>query len=259
MIDPNFLSQVAYEWVDPDCIELLPHFSHCDRFISQVSLLLKNALETTENRFYAESMATALSAHLIQHYSTKKPAFRDYAEGLTSSKLKRVKEYLRDQSTENIFLEDIAKEIGMSKCSLIQMFKESTGLTPYQYLIKCKSEETPTLFKQFSGGLSLQKFQVAIDYINAHLESSISIKDLAQVTQINSDHYFCRLFKQSTGITPYQYVIGQRIEKAKQLLKQNDLSLVEIAMMCGFSSQSSFNRTFRKLVGTTPKNYRQQV
>ena len=203
IIDPNFVSQVAYEWIDPDRIELLPRFAHCDRFlmqslmgvspktalhrfIYQVGLQLKNSLLTTENRFYAESMATALSSHLIQHYSIEKPVFREYAGGLSRSKLERVKEYIRDRLTENITLQEISNEVGLSRC------------------------------------------------------------------------YFAQMFKQSTGIAPYQYVIQQRVERAKQLLKQ-DLPLAEIALECGFSDQSALSRTFGKCVGTTPKDYRQQL
>lgn len=117
----------------------------------------------------------------------------------------------------------------------------------------------PLQLKQYEGGLSSRKLQAAIDYITTHLESSISLNDLARISQINSDYYFSRLFKQSTGISPYQYVIQQRIEKAKQLLKQDNLPLVEIALMCGFSSQSAFSRTFSKLVKTTPRSYRKQL
>ena len=74
-----------------------------------------------------------------------------------------------------------------------------------------------------------------------------------------STHYFCHLFKQSTGIAPYQYVIQQRIAKAKRLLKQQDLSLVDVALACGFVSQSAFNRTFKQHVGTTPRKYRLEL
>lgn len=112
--------------------------------------------------------------------------------------------------------------------------------------------------KQYNCGLSNQRLQAAIDYINAHLEFNISLEDLAQVAQINSCHYFCHLFKQSTGITPYQYVIQQRIKRAKRLLKLENLPLAEIALRCGFCNQSAFSRTFRKLVGVTPRSYRKE-
>ena len=116
----------------------------------------------------------------------------------------------------------------------------------------------PAKLKQYSGGLSSRKLQIVIDYIDANLEESISLNDLSQVAQINSSHYFCKLFKQSTGFSPYQYVMLQRVNKAKQLLKNNNLTLVEIAFRCGFSSQSSFSRAFRKLIGISPQKYKQQ-
>lgn len=117
----------------------------------------------------------------------------------------------------------------------------------------------PLQLKQYKGGLSRQQLKAAIDYVDAYLESNISLSDLAQVTQINSTYSFSRLFKQSTGVTPYQYVIQQRIERAKQLLKQDDLPLIEIALICGFSSQSAFNRAFSRSVKMTPRSYRQQI
>ncbi|MEO1692592.1 MAG: helix-turn-helix transcriptional regulator, partial [Cyanobacteria bacterium J06631_6] len=69
---------------------------------------------------------------------------------------------------------------------------------------------------------------------------------------------FATQFKQAMGISPYQYVIKQRIKKAKYILRQQKFSLVEIALSCGFSSQSHFNRVFRQQVGTTPKKYQEQ-
>jgi len=58
------------------------------------------------------------------------------------------------------------------------------------------------------------------------------------------------------GVTPHQYVIRRRIERAKKLLKYSDLKIVEIALACGFANQSHLSRHFRNLVGTSPKAYR---
>ena len=71
-----------------------------------------------------------------------------------------------------------------------------------------------------------------------------------------SQHHFCRLFKQSTGIAPYQYVIGQRVERAKQLLLQNQLSIAEVAQEVGFSEQSQLTRHLKRATGLTPKQLR---
>lgn len=107
-------------------------------------------------------------------------------------------------------------------------------------------------------GLSRQQLKQVCEYIQVHLEDDIRLKDIAMSAQINSTYYFCRLFKHSTGVTPYQYLIQQRMELAKQLLKRGDLPIVEIAFSCGFSSQSSFTTSFRKHTGVTPRVYRLQ-
>jgi AraC family transcriptional regulator len=73
-----------------------------------------------------------------------------------------------------------------------------------------------------------------------------------------SQYYFASLFKQSMGVTPWQYVMQQRLERAKELLTQRDRSIVEIALQCGFKSQSHFTQQFRKFTGVTPKRYQDE-
>ncbi|WP_250125776.1 AraC family transcriptional regulator [Chroococcidiopsis sp. CCMEE 29] len=73
------------------------------------------------------------------------------------------------------------------------------------------------------------------DYINAHLAEDIKLSDLAQLVGISQFH-FSRLFKQSIGVPPHQYVLQHRLEQAKQLLKETELPVMEIALLCGFSS-----------------------
>ena len=85
-----------------------------------------------------------------------------------------------------------------------------------------------------------------------HLEA------IAQQLNI-SQYHFCDLFKQSMKIAPYQYVMQQRIERAKQLLgRHREMAIVDIALRCGFANQPHFHRHFRKYTGITPKAYRKQ-
>ena len=79
----------------------------------------------------------------------------------------------------------------------------------------------------------------------------------AKGTESISKYYLCRLFSKYLDITPRQYIIEQRICKAKQLLKQElSMLIVDIALNCGFASHSHFNRQFNRNVGMSPKNYR---
>ncbi|MDJ0621078.1 MAG: helix-turn-helix transcriptional regulator [Calothrix sp. MO_192.B10] len=91
--------------------------------------------------------------------------------------------------------------------------------------------------------------------MDAHLDREIKLADLAQLVDMSQFH-FGRLFKQSLGLSPYQYLLQQRVERAKQLLKQTDKSIMDIAFDCGFNSHSHLSRRFRQLTGMTPKAYR---
>lgn len=106
----------------------------------------------------------------------------------------------------------------------------------------------------YNGGICPHKLRLVTDYINDYLERELSLDELAAIAQL-SPYHFSRAFKQATGISPYQYVIQQRVDRAKQLLLQGKMSLSEIAIACGFSHQSHLNRHFKRLTGVTPKTW----
>ncbi|MBO5031031.1 MAG: helix-turn-helix transcriptional regulator [Lachnospiraceae bacterium] len=93
------------------------------------------------------------------------------------------------------------------------------------------------------------------DYIYAHINGRITINELADYTKL-SPSYLSRLFKQNLGISISDYIREKKIEKAKNLLRYSDISLIEIANYLAFSSQSHFIQTFDRYVGLTPKKYR---
>ena len=128
-----------------------------------------------------------------------------------------------------------------------------TALTAH--LIRNYANFTPQLPREYRG-LAPNKLDNVIDYIQTYLELNLGIGELADLSGL-SPFYFSRLFKESTGFTPYQYISQQRMNKAKQLLQNSDITIAEIALRCGFSSQSSFSTAFRKALGVTPKVYRQ--
>lgn len=96
------------------------------------------------------------------------------------------------------------------------------------------------------------KLRQVIDYINDHLDQDLGLAKLAELVQM-SPHYFARLFKQSTGFAPHQYVIRCRVERAKQLLIQGKLTIAQVAYAVGFAHQSHLNRHFKRWLGVTPK------
>jgi len=120
-----------------------------------------------------------------------------------------------------------------------------------QHYATCKKE-----LPQHKGGLSRHQLRRTLDYIESHLAQDIKLADMAQLLSM-SQYHFCRLFRQSMGGSPYQYVIQQRVEQAKKLLRQpQKMPIATIALECGFANQSALSKHFRKLIGTTPKAYR---
>jgi AraC family transcriptional regulator len=104
------------------------------------------------------------------------------------------------------------------------------------------------------GRLERHALRAVEEYIHSHLAQSFALADLADVAHL-SEFHFARLFKQTTGLSPHQFVIHQRVERAKRLIAEGRLSLAQIAIDVGFSDQSQLNRHFKRLVGVTPKRY----
>lgn len=95
-------------------------------------------------------------------------------------------------------------------------------------------------------------------FIEENLEHNLSVSDIAAVVPLSA-FYFSRRFKARTGMSPYEYVTRKRVERARWLLNRTTLPIAEISYQVGFSSQSHLCVRFRKLLGITPKRYREQL
>jgi AraC family transcriptional regulator len=136
-----------------------------------------------------------------------------------------------------------------------RLYIESLANVLAVHLLRQYSAAKPRL-AIYKGGLSERQLLQVLEYINEHLNQDIKLADLAQLIGMSQFH-FSHLFKQSMGMAPYQYLLQQRIERAKQLLKQTERSIMEIAFLCGFNSHSHLSKQFRQLTGMTPKAYRE--
>jgi AraC family transcriptional regulator len=108
----------------------------------------------------------------------------------------------------------------------------------------------------YADGLSAAKLTLIKDYINTHLDLDLKLTELSSIVQI-SPYHFLRLFKKSVGMTPHQYILQQRIERAKYLLKSSNLDISEIAFRVGFCDASHLTRCFKNSLGKTPSQWRQ--
>jgi AraC family transcriptional regulator len=104
-------------------------------------------------------------------------------------------------------------------------------------------------------GMSPSRLNKVLEYVAAGLEEQLRLAAMAQVAGI-SPYYFCREFKKTMGVTPYGYIVQQRIDRAKALLRNTSMSITEIGAQLLFATPSHFTATFRKLVGCTPSVFR---
>ena len=185
-IEPDIISNIARETVNPDSVELLPTFAKPDALIQGIALSLKANLDSgAYDKLYAESLFNAFSMHLLTNYCTRK--FNPNS-------------------------------------------KESSGLAPF-------------------------KLKQILDLIGDSFTEEVSTSQLANYLHMSQFH-FTREFKKSVGVTPYHYIMQQRVKMAKRVLKQQDASIAEVAVECGFSNQSHLGRVFKQHTGTTPKRFR---
>ena len=158
----------------------------------------------------------------------------------------------RDPEIEAIAMM-LLTELHRESCSS-QLYVDSLANVLAIHLLREHGTACPQL-PVYDGGLSQRQLMQVLDYIDAHLDREIKLADLAQLVDMSHFH-FGRLFKRSLGLSPYQYLLQQRVERAKQWLKRTNKPIVEIAFDCGFNSHSHLCKQFRQQTGITPKAYR---
>jgi AraC family transcriptional regulator len=135
-----------------------------------------------------------------------------------------------------------------------RLYVESLTQVLVIHLLRYYSNVTQLITSE-NRSLSHTQVQQAIDYIHTYLDRDLTLVEIAEVLHI-SPTYFASLFKRATGTSPHQYVIQQRVERAKEMLSKTDLAIADIALQVGFSNQSHLTRQFKRLTGVTPKQIR---
>ena len=140
--------------------------------------------------------------------------------------------------------------------SVRRMYAESLAQTLILHLLKNYTVDGSRQDTAATGGLPGFKLRRAKEFINEHLENDITLAEIAEAVGFSQFH-FARAFRKSTGLTPQQYLVAQRINRAKELLTTSELPLVEVSIQAGFKNQSHFTTLFRKFTALTPKAFRQ--
>lgn len=185
-LDHSFLARAAAEGMISDKFELIESCSADDPVIRRIGMALKAEVEAEgpAGRLYAESLANVLAVHLLRHYTQDSDRLRTAMGGLTGRKL-----------------------------------------------------------------------NLATEFIEDNIERDLGITEIAEAVDLSAFH-FARSFKQATGVSPHQYLIKSRIERAKTLLAKSELPIVEVGFRVGFKNQSHFTTLFRRVTHLTPKAYR---
>ncbi len=189
-LSKDLLTRTAEEVAgyDPTHLSLVARSGFQDPLLTQIGLTLWRELEqrSPAGKLYAQTSAQMLAIHLLRHYTSVGEAIKEPSQGLTYQQMRRV-----------------------------------------------------------------------IDCVQAHLGQDLSLEVLAQQAGF-SPYHFARLFRQTTGESPHQFVLRQRIERAQRLLKETDVPLAHIALESGFANQSHLALAFKRHLGLTPRAYRRE-
>lgn len=186
VMEPRFLARALDETAHLCDVELIPNWTFQDRHVEAILRALHADLEdgSPAGPLYGQSLSVALAHYLIRRFATRTINAREYRSGMPGVRLNRVIDFMRQNCGKETRLWELAELAGMSP------------------------------------------------------------------------HYFCELFKKSTGITPYQYSLRCRMDRAKELIRSRDFTVRQVAEATGFADQSHFTKVFRRVVGVTPLTFR---
>jgi AraC family transcriptional regulator len=191
-LNANLFSRTVQQVLDrdPSRVMVLERTGFQDPLLANIGLSLQQELHSpapeATSKFYAETAAQMLTAHLLRHYTTTDVFIPEYSRKLSSRQIQHLTSFILDHLNQNLSLETLAQQVGFS---------------PY---------------------------------------------------------HFARLFRQTTGESPHQFVLRQRIEVAQRLLKETDWPLTQVALQVGIPNQSHFTQAFKRHLDMTPLVYRQK-
>ena len=109
-----------------------------------------------------------------------------------------------------------------------------------------------------TGGLPPHRLRRVLEFMHANIDRPVTLEDLASCAGLSTSH-FSHQFRASTGATPHRYLVGLRVERCKDILRNPKLSILEVAIASGFQNQQHFATVFRHLVGVSPSTYRSRL
>ena len=184
-LDAGWLNSFALENCDRECQQLNLHLGKQDTLLYSLILNIRNEIanDYPAGQLYSDSLLNTLGIHLLCKYSSHNKAIALQDLGLSPSRLRRAKEYIEVNFAQQIKLEDIAKEVGLSQFYFDRQFKKLTDMTPHQYLTQYRIDRAQDLLKN----------------------TDLKIGAIAQSCGFSSQSYFTRQFRLQLGVTPKVY------------------------------------------------------
>jgi AraC family transcriptional regulator len=106
--------------------------------------------------------------------------------------------------------------------------------------------------RKYRGGLGPARLRKVREFVHANIEEELSLKEMARSVGLSTAH-FSQMSRKSTGESPHQFVLRQRIERAKEMLRTAEDRVLDVAIACGFKTQQHFARVFRQICGASPR------
>jgi AraC family transcriptional regulator len=151
------------------------------------------------------------------------------------------------------FMSRVAEELELDADRIELVERRGTDPTLHHVALALRAGvQSGDAFDRMYGGLPREKLVRAVEYIQDQLDTDLTVSGIAQAVYM-TPYYFTRLFKESTGQSPYQYVVEARVRKAKDLLTTGKFTISEVAHQVGFADQSHLTRHFKRVFGLPPK------
>lgn len=184
-LTPSFVAAAAHSFPKGRPVQLRCTIAGRDDFLAGIALALRKEVETGRpGRVYGEALAIALAVHLVHRYAEEPVDLKPPHGGLSQQRLRTVLKYIEQHLAEDLNLNALAQRAGLSAYHFARMFKESTGTSPHQYVLRCRVERARLLL-QVAGG---------------------RVVDVALKVGFTDQGHMARHFKQAYGITPDAYL-----------------------------------------------------
>jgi AraC family transcriptional regulator len=160
------------------------------------------------------------------------------------------------------FEDPLARELALSMAAEAQehgpaarMYVESAAIVLAQRLVSLKGRPVASAPRR---GLPAAVLRRAKEFLQAEMNRNPGVTELSAAVGMNV-HHFARMFKRSTGVAPHQYLGNIRLERAKRLLADGRVAIIDIAYEIGYANPSQFSAFFRKRTGLSPTEFRRSV